>query len=279
MKLRYVLITLVALSLSSCRGWILENRIECPSFLFFDIQNSSEFLSNSKVYATVFNYPDGYLIDSDTTTVGDILDRNFYFAIKDELAVQGYGLIGLSHQRIADGTEVFIPSGMDSDPLFRFSYQSPTRDESFFVPVEFVKDHCKIHLKFKGIETFDTSDGIFPFTVIVKTNTRGIDGRTGIPLKGYFEYELQDDESGEFYFVLPRLGDEVLVLELYAKDGLYYTTGLVDSLDLYEILRIDGGIDWTAKNLPDLDIVIDYQMMNATVSVMEWEHQELNYDY
>ena len=36
---------------------------------------------------------------------------------------------------------------------------------------------------------------------------------------------------------------------------------------------------WTEKNLPDVDIVIDYQEHTVNVSVSPWSQETINYEY
>ena len=280
MKVKVVAIALAALLLSSCRSLVLENRVDCPRFLFFKVVNDESFEERERVYATVFNYPEGYFIDKDTTNLKDINDLNFYFTLRGEYAVQGYGLLGF-YKQVVDDDEVSwrIPFGRDSDPLFRFSYQQPTEEESFVVPVEFVKDYCKVNVQFVGIETYESTQGQFPFQLVITSNTCGINALTGIPLKGPFQYVPEEETIGHFSFNLPRQGDYTLRMEIYGKPGVYDWTGLIETFDFYKMLREQGGITWNEKNLPDLNIIIDYQELSVRVEVIAWDQLELGFDY
>ena len=83
-----------ALLIPSCRNIILEDRTECPSYIFFRIVNEEAFAPYEAVHMSIFRYPDGLPLEKDTTSVQAIRNRSFYFNIRKAAAVQGCGLIG-----------------------------------------------------------------------------------------------------------------------------------------------------------------------------------------
>lgn len=273
------ILTLFALtaSLVSCRDIILENRTECPSFLFFDITNADRFYAEDEVYTTVYSHPKGSFMEDRTTNVKKIQDKEVYFVVKGTPAITGYGLIGYPNL-IKDGSEWTIPLGQSYDPLFRYSYTEEVQNESFIVPVEFFKEHVNVTLQFVGIETFVTAGGRFPFDIVVKGNTCGIDALTGVPIRGRFEYRPKETTIGRFEFTLPRQADRDLELEFYGREAIYEREGYLETYDLYNILLELGGITWTEKNLPDVYIEIDYQQTEVTVAVDPWTETGLEYE-
>lgn len=270
---------LILLVLGSCRSLVLEDRTPCPRFMFFDLLNGESFESYEQLFVTVYNYPEGRLLDRDTTTVRALDSQEFYMAIKGEEAVKGHGIMGLRHNRLENGVEWMIPIGTDSDPLFRFSFQAPTEVESFLVPVELVKDFAQIRVQFIGVESFSSAGGQFPFDVLVTGNTCGLDVLTGTPIRGRFEYAPQEGAIGHFAFTLPRQADHSLRMELYGRPGISRQQGLIDSFDLWAVLYEQGGISWDEKNLPDVNVVIDYKEMHVSVSICEWSQENLDYNF
>ena len=273
---KYLFILAAAAALASCRELVLEDRTQCPSFLFLEITNAGRFLDLDDIHATVYSHPKSSLIDERETTVKSIQDKETYFVVRGTGAVRGYGLLGYD-RLIPQGSEWTVPVGQDYPPLFRFHYLEPVRDESFIVPVEFVKDHCRVSLQFVGTETFPSSDGRFPFDIVVRGNTAGMNALTGVPVRGPFEYRPPEQTIGRFEFTLPRQADHKLLLELYGREGLHDRPGFADAFDLYDILRREGGITWTEKNIPDVDLLIDYQQMSVSVSITPWESSSLEY--
>lgn len=279
MKSKFLARLIAVLSLASCRSLVLENRINCPRFLFFDLENGTDFHSYDNIYVTVYNHPEGRLLNNANTTVGEVLNREFYFEIKGEKAVKGYGIIGNKNQELQNDSEWIIPIGMDSDPLFRFSYVSETQEESFYVPVEFVKDYSHVVVRFVGMETFDSAEGQFPFEVFITSNTCGIEALSGKPIRGRFEYSPEEINYGKFEMNLPRQADRSLRLTLSGKPGVYDAPDYMVPFDLWAMLFDQWGVTWEEKNLPDIEVLIDYQEMKVEVMVTEWGEENLNYEF
>ena len=270
---------LALLTLVSCRSLVLEDRFQCPRFMFFDLLNSESFESFERVCVSVYSYPEGLLLDKDTTTVRAIDNLEFFMAIRGEEAVSGHGLLGVESNYLDGNQNWMIPEGSQADPFFRFTYLSATEPESFTVPVELVKDHSKISVQFVGMESFVSADGKFPFTIRITANTCGMDVVTGNPVRGDFYYEPPELSIGRFEFTLPRQADHALRMELYGKPELGEMQGLLGVFDFWAILYEQGGITWQEKNLPDAEVTVDYKEMTVRVSVSDWGQEYLDYNF
>ena len=275
---RACIIGMVALGVVSCRSIILEDRLECPSFLFFEVSNPEHFQPYDKVYTTVCGYPSGGLIRADSPSLGSIQGKDFYVEVRRTQAVKGYGVLGGGQNVENPADQWLIPIGCQSDSLYRFSYLATVQPDSFTVPVEFFKEHAKVSLQFVDMETYLGQDGRFPFDIVVRSNTCGIDAQTGIPLRGAFEYRPPETTLGHFDFILPRQGDNCLVLELYGREHIYQREGFIASYNLRNILRDLGGITWQEKNLPDIRLELDFKETTVQVQVDNWEKEELNFE-
>ena len=272
------LLLVLALSIASCRGVVLENRLECPSFLFFEVSNPEHFQLYEKVYTTVCSHPSGGLISSESPSLGSIVGKSFYVEVRSTEAVKGYGILGGGKNIEYRGDQWLIPIGCQSDSIYRFSYVANVEPDSFTVPVEFVKEHAKVSLQFVGMESYLDRDGRFPFDIVVRSNTCGIDAQSGLPVRGSFEYRPQETTLGHFEFTLPRQGDNCLILELYGREHIYGQEGFIGSFNLYEILLKQGGITWREKSLPDVSMELDYQETRVQVQVDNWEKEELGFN-
>ena len=258
------LLVLSALSLASCRGWVLEDRTGCPRLLFFDIENAGSFEAGTQVQVHAFTHLDGKPLREAATTVLDIQNRSFWVEVKSSQPVEGYAVIGgeMLEQREGDWT---LPKGNSYAPLFRFSYLASVPEEYGVLPVAMSKEYAGVRLQFIG-------EGA-PFGVVVRANTCGIRPDTGEPLTGAFEYRPQADSDGIYRFNLPRLLDNRLTLE-WETGG-----GPAEKLDLYRILQDEGGITWKEPSLPDIGLVIDEIERCFEINVMPWEWQDLVYEY
>ena len=269
----------VAAAFTSCRDIILEDRSECPSFLFFDIRNDAYFGGYENIHVGLFRYPEEELMAADTTSVDEVRQKDFYFDIRNTPAVEGYGLLGFGRCVSGRGASWTVPLGSQYDSLYRFWYRVPVARESFVVPVEFTKEHTKVNVRFTGADSFEDAGGVFPFTLAVKGNTCGIDALTGVPLRGPFEYRPPEEGIGQFRFILPRQADHDLRLEIYAKPGVYKREGHIETFDLWTLLREKAGITWEERNLPDVTLLIDYREMQIQVLLTPWGNENISYEF
>ena len=174
---------IAAAALTSCRSIIFEDRSACPKFVFFQVSNPEHFNPYDDVFSTVFRHPEGGHVAADKPKLREIQDLSYYVEVRKTDAVKGYGLIGWEGL-IQNGNDWLVPLGMQADTLFRYSYTSDIGEESTIIPVEFVKEHAKVTVRFVGVESFKNAAGRFPFDVIIRSNTCGINGFTGLPVRG-----------------------------------------------------------------------------------------------
>jgi hypothetical protein len=73
-------------------------------------------------------------------------------------------------------------------------------------------------------------------------------------------------EGGGFCCRVPRQGDSSLRLELYRGEAL------ARSFPIGKIIE-ESGYDWTAEDLEDVDIRLDYQDTGVNFTVNGWEHE------
>jgi len=277
--IRFLLVVGASLgTLLSCRSLVLEDRSWCPSFLYYELLNGSLFPRYDSLLTSVYSHPKGKFIAGGTTSVGEVLDGRFHMVVRGTEAVRGWGLVGWKGLT-REGDAWTVPIGKEYPPLYRFTFTEPVSEESFTVPVELVKEHAKVTLQFVGFETFMGAGGRFPFDVVVRSGTSGIDPQTGIPVKGPFEFAPKESTIGRYEFTLPRQGDRSLTLELYGRASVYPRTGFENSYDLHDILLRLGGITWEEKNLPDVYIEVDYQQTTVSVSVSPWGTVDLDYEF
>lgn len=277
--LAFVFAISAALTLS-CRSSVVEDRQECPAFLFFEIQNDeAQFDPAENVYVSAFTYPEGDFLASDTTKVRAIRDGSFYLPVKRTESAFGYGVLGFDKCRLSGEMSWMVREGEDFDRIFRFSYHTPAYGEKFIVPVELLKDHCRITVKFNNYDRFSGTSGQFPFRALVKGNTCGIDAQSGVPLKGAFFYEPEETPGGTFSFTVPRQFDRSLVLDLMGKEGLFENSGKVVSFDLWHLFNEQENFSWEQKNLPDVYLEIDYLEFSFNIVVVPWQGSVLDYMY
>lgn len=266
----YLLLALTSVSvLFSCRSLVLEDRSECPAFLFFDITNAEVFDISEYAHITAYKYPDGNLLAGDTTTVRAVQDDEFYLQVKRSDSVRGYGVlrfIGAHNQ----GSQWIVNPGEEFPPIWRFDYKTTAASESYYIDVEAVKDHSVIDVRFLDADMYEGSGGEFPYYIVIRSNTCGIDGMDGSPVKGPFLFEPVEYACGRFRFTVPRQFDRSLHMEIWGRDGFREEGNLVADLALWYILRDTNDFSWEAKNLADAEIEISLAENKYIVTVAEW---------
>lgn len=152
--------------------------------------------------------------------------------------------------------EIRIPEGEDCPELRLFCRSYEIRGEMFRDSVRLHKNYCRLALRVVA------RDGSVPYAFTVAGGWNGYDP-AGRPLEGPFRYRLRPDGEGAASLRIPRQGDASLMLELVAEDGI------VRSFAVGEYL-CESGYDWTAEDLEDAEIRIDYARTFVTLVIGNW---------
>ena len=88
----------------------------------------------------------------------------------------------------------------------------------------------------------------------------------GLPSEGDFACVAYPGESGNLQAGLPRQVDASLVLEV--DDG----TSVLKTFALGEYI-VNGGYDWTAEELEDVTVTLNYQMTYVKISISGWDRE------
>ena len=122
--------------------------------------------------------------------------------------------------------------------------------------VELWKNYCKLSICVEDAEHF-------PFGLAVRGSVAGY-GVNGFPINGDFFYEVNEYSSDVWTMSLPRQTDNSIVLEV--NDG----TDVLKTFALGEYI-LASGYDWSAANLEDITVGIDYTRTKLTVAVLGWD--------
>lgn len=164
----------------------------------------------------------------------------------------------IGEERIDDKHGVVIPYGCECPVLYMRSFLADTRGELCRETVQVHKNFCRLTVLVKGIEK----------PVYSLTFKGNVDGYRldGLPSEGDFACVAYPGESGNLQAGLPRQVDASLVLEV--DDG----TSVLKTFALGEYI-VDGGYDWTAEELEDLTVVLDYQITYVKVTISGWDKE------
>ena len=235
---------------------VKEDRSDCPCLLRLDFGSMPESEAGKRLLVSVNRGSECIIRDSLTPVrEGGLYEME---VPKDELYVNLWSEEAMEY--VSDG-ELRIPLGDECPAVRMFSAALDTRDcESRVIDVSLFKNYCLLTVSFVG-----DSGGLGQYLA-------GVDGRVdgyspdGSPNEGEFFHFIQEygDGSGNFRLLLPRQRDASLKLDIFGDKGL------LKSFSLGNYLR-ESGYDWTARDLKDATVLVDFAGTRITISVGGWE--------
>lgn len=230
---------------------VKEDRSACPCMLMLDLNG----VSTVDMHSTDINItsPVGFEFG---TSIPASLYGEVYAVPVPRTGVYldaSYGSDGC----FCPGKGFVIAAGRSFPPLYLYSSYINTAFETVTERVLMHKEHCNINIKMKAAEV------PYPFSVLVEGDICGV-GIDGIPVEGPFSFAPEIRGDGSCSVRVPRQTSSSLILEIADENGV------LRSFSIGEYI-IESGYDWTAENLEDVDIVIDYAKTEIAFSVNGWE--------
>ena len=150
-----------------------------------------------------------------------------------------------------------IPYGDDCPKVFMHDSDIRIDGEYCHETVTLRKNHCVLTLVTEGEEKLSS-------VLRLKGNVAGYDA-WGVPLNGDFSFVLEEGGLEDGYLaVLPRQNDASLILE--ADDGK--GSNVAFAIGQY---IVSSGYDWTAPDLDDIRVTLDYALTEIRVVIGAWE--------
>lgn len=225
--------------------------------------------------------PSRLLLDFTRTDTADIRSVRVFLAENDisilEIEAEAsefYPEYGLDvprkelHVNVSHGDEgyydplggIIIPKGCDCPEIFMHSSMVDAREEFVKEEVRFRKNHCNVTLYLEKEDPFK-----YEFCIKGNVNGYGFDGK---PHTGNFIYNPVLEPDNSCRVVLPRQVDSSLILEIDDGSEVLKTFALGEYIE-------NGGYDWSAPDLEDLTVHIDWAMtsVNITVSAWDWVYE------
>lgn len=241
-----------------CDGRLKLNVVGADGFLYKnEIGTGSEELDGdsggSNGYSDGFNVDSGGSnVDSDGTDgkpVG-LVELKVPRGHSRVIAVYGDGNL------FTDYTGVDIPLGKECPPLFMYSALYDTSGEVCDARVDIHKNYCCITLEIK------TSDDSYPFRLEVAGSVSGYDCGL-VPVSGSFLYPMVPS-GGQCRVNVPRQTDASLLLRIVEDDDVLREFALGEFIAA-------SGYDWSAADLQDVTVSIDYAKTDVIFTIGDWE--------
>lgn len=240
------------LSTFLCAGcFVKEDRHGCPCSLLLDFTGVDASVVDSVSVVAL----SGNSVILSETVYADAFDKAYAASLPrtDKVMLTALSCV----DGFLEGTEaMLIPYGMDCPPVYMFAKAVNTDCERVCVAVELRKSFCRLKVHVENEEDF-------PFRLVVRGEVDGY-MTDGTPSEGEFRCSASEIVEGVFCAFLPRQTDSSLALDI--DDG----TAVLKTFALGEILAA-GGYDWSAPDLDDITVGIDYARSELTVSVQGWD--------
>lgn len=247
-----VLIVFV-LCLVSAACSVKEDRRECPCRLMLDFRGiDTSLVTMLNIYAMS---ADG-IVFSDTVAAEDFSRMYIRDVPHTLMRVSLWGADGGSDR-------LHIPYGLECPLLYMYSFDADTRAETYFREVNLMKNHCRLSVLFSGREQM-------PYRLTFRGNVDGY-GTDGMPSDGDFACVAYPADTEGLQVVLPRQMDSSLLLDIEDED-----TSVLKTFAIGEYL-MKGGYDWSAENLEDVTVVLDYYITGINITYKGWD-KEYSYD-
>ena len=241
------------LALSSCS--VKEDRDDCPCWLQIDLSTCSRYTD----LVSLKGWTD------ERSVFGVHVPGEDFPTVHEEEVPRGmvhYCAHSLPGSYGSTGMTVVVPEGDQSPRLYAYRADVPAYGETATDRVSLHKQYAAVAVKMENAD-----DG---FSVMVRGRWNGLDLVTLAPVGGTFSFAPDRTEDGVWYFRLMRQGDDSLVMDITGADGNTFP------YDLGGMIR-ETGYDWTAEDLDDIFLGVDYATGEVSVSVIPWE-EGLVYD-
>ena len=171
------------------------------------------------------------------------------------------------------GDEIRVPVGEQMDSLYGFFKMYHTRCERVLCDVELHKEFCTVSFTL-GEDGYSS-----PYRIEVWGNVAGVSAWDLTPVQGEFRYAPMQ-KNGVYQVRVPRQVDnslELVMLEIPDQVGYDGERAgddgervVVDRLPLGEYIA-RSGYDWTAEDLDDVNVALDLEMQQVTITVSGWD--------
>lgn len=247
----------IVLNCLSCT--VKPDRLECPSLLQLKMEGGGEsamqaFLSQGSGAVSLL----GSLQGQNGSAQGDF-----------EIAKGQYALSvvsGLHDSVIEEDAVLSDPCGY-IDELFVFASEFEASSELTRLEGCLHRQTCYLYLS-----VAKSSQEDWPFLLRIRSGSIGICLKDLSPVRGTFTRVIHPLVGEHFRLCLPRQCDNALTLEFL--EGSDSSESISDVIPLGEIIA-QAGYDWTAEDLDDIHVSIDFSDVSVSAHVLPWDQTQL----
>lgn len=233
---------------------VIEDRDDCPSVLILDLDQVRR---DSVAAGGLLLLVHGESLEFADTLASDEIPQVYRLALPrlERLVLDLYPL-QLSEN--IDLSGIAIDQGAQCPEVWSY-------DETFSSMGESVKLKACLHKNFCDLTVaLVSADGKtrWPFSMAIGGSVSGYEFG-GASRRGDFRVRMRPDSSNHCFVRVPRQLDNSLVLEVRGEEGALRTFALGEYLG-------ESGYDWTAPDLEDAFIEVNYSATSITFKIDAW---------
>ena len=243
-------LAVLALLFAALSCSIKEDRSKCPCILILDLEEVPWKTPEDGFPLTVHVEGPGGFSYSGTVSMEECV-REYTVGVPRE-GVYSSLLTSSASEGFVPGKGIVIPPGSDCPPVWMYSRFHDTSVEAVRDKVVLCKNFCTVSVTFKGVPP-----GTYSLRFMGTVCGYDLSAR---PVPGEFSYQCSLDGKGTCTVRIPRQTDSSLIAAVVsgAEDLRYFAIG--------EILGRNG-YDWTATDLADALLTIDYASTSITLTI------------
>lgn len=236
---------------------VKEDRGECPCRIVFDLSGIGD-AADSVCLSLVST--DGFLLNTALPLGNESSCHSF--DVRKGLYLSNIYCGGQGF--FSDSNGIIIPEGEQCPAVYMFSERIEAYGEYCFSRPVLSKNYCLARIL---LVCDDAAE--LPFSLRIRGNVDGY-GLSGEPSDGKFSFVPEIGKDGRSEVRLPRQKDASLKLDVVEDDRILRTFALGSII-------IESGYDWSARNLEDIELTVDYSKTDVTFIVNGWE-KEFTFD-
>lgn len=251
-----IIAILLAVCSVSCS--IKEDRSGAPCYLTFHLDDADP----DDVYLTsvIIVRQSGINVLRDTISIEEHIPSGYGIEVPKRWS-HSAALAGNVYVRVKEDS-IYVDEGRNFDRLWIHRNWLDCNWDTEHDYVSFCKEHTVVNIKPRVPVA-----GYYPYDMRLRSTTCGVSLVDKIPLVGRFMAFASRNRDGTLTAVLPRQDSDDLVLDIVRPDGKIEV-----SFQLGKMIAATG-FDWTAENLNDITLTIDYASMDLSVKIESWDDQ------
>lgn len=235
---------------------VKEDRGCCPCCIMFDLSGAGDAVDSLQLSLAS---ADGFLFN-----VILPLDKDSVYTIEVPKDLYLSNVFHGDGGLFSESRGIVIPEGGQCPPVYMSSERIEAYGEYYESRPVLSKNYCRARMQ---LVCEDAS--VLDFSLRIRGNVNGYD-LDGLPSDGNFSFVPEIGQTGWCEVRLPRQKDASLMLDVMDGDNVLRSFSL-------GLIMIESGYDWSARDLDDIELTVDYSRTAVSFIVDDWE-KEFTFD-